>query len=85
VTWSAPAAIVSGTALSSTQLNATANVPGAFVYTPPAGTVLPAGLGQTLSVVFTPADATDYTSQTTTVMIDVTGSGQAASGLGKKH
>ena len=32
-----------GTALSATQLNATANVPGTFVYTPAAGTVLNAG------------------------------------------
>ena len=39
----APADITYGTALSATQLNATANVPGTFVYTPVAGTVLNAG------------------------------------------
>jgi hypothetical protein len=49
VTWGTPAAIAYGTALSGTQLNATANVPGVFVYTPAAGTVLTAGT-QTLSV-----------------------------------
>ena len=43
ITWNAPAAISYGTALSSTQLNATANVPGTFAYTPAAGTVLKAG------------------------------------------
>ena len=48
ITWNTPAAITYGTALSSTQLSATANVPGTFVYTPAAGTVLKAGK-QTLS------------------------------------
>lgn len=57
--WTVPSPITYGTALSSTQLNASANVPGTFVYSPPAGTILGAGL-QTLSVTFTPTDATDY-------------------------
>ena len=43
ITWSTPADITYGTALSATQLNATANVPGSFVYAPVAGTVLNAG------------------------------------------
>lgn len=60
ITWSSPAPITVGTALSSTQLNATANVPGTFAYTPSAGTVLPVGSSETLSAVFTPSDATDY-------------------------
>ena len=34
VTWATPADIVYGTALSTTQLNATANVAGSFSYTP---------------------------------------------------
>jgi hypothetical protein len=71
VTWSNPAAIAYGTALSATQLNATASVPGAFVYTPAAGTVLTAGT-QTLSVLFTPTDAVDYTTATQTVSLVVT-------------
>jgi len=70
LSWANPAAIVYGTALSSTQLNATASVPGIFAYTPPAGTVLLAGT-QTLSVVFTPTDTTDYLPATTTVSITV--------------
>lgn len=59
ITWPTPTPIAAGTPLSATQLNATANVPGAFVYTPGAGTVLSAG-SQLLSVVFTPTDTTDY-------------------------
>jgi len=61
LSWSAPTSITYGTALGSTQLNATASVPGTFAYTPSSGTVLSAGAGQTLSVVFTPTDTTDYT------------------------
>jgi hypothetical protein len=64
VSWPAPAAIVYGTALSTTQLDATATyngatVQGAFVYTPAAGTVLAAG-AYTLSAQFTPTDTADY-------------------------
>ena len=70
VTWAMPAGITQGTALSATQLNATASVPGTFVYTPPAGTVLGAGT-QTLSVLFTPTDAADYNTVTQTVSIVV--------------
>ena len=57
ITWASPAAITYGGALGSSQLNATATIAGTFVYTPPAGTVLPAANGQTLSVVFTPASS----------------------------
>ena len=71
ITWSNPASIPYGTPLSSTQLNATASVPGTFVYTPPAGTVLPAGT-QTLSVAFMPTDSVDYTSANDSVTIVVT-------------
>jgi hypothetical protein len=71
ITWSVPAAITFGSALSSTQLDATANVPGTFVYSPAAGTVLQAGAGQTLSVTFTPADTTNYTTATATTTITV--------------
>jgi len=68
ITWANPAAIPSGTPLSAIQLNATANVPGTFAYTPPAGTVLSPGSHQ-LFVVFTPADAVDYTSANAQVSI----------------
>ena len=68
ITWNTPAAITYGTALSSTQLSATANVPGTFVYTPAAGTVLKAGK-QTLSAVFTPTDTQTYSAATASVQL----------------
>lgn len=70
LTWPTPAAIPYGTALSATQLNATASVPGAFVYNPAAGAVLPAGT-HTLSVTFTPTDTNNYASATSTVQLVV--------------
>jgi hypothetical protein len=54
----------------SIQLNATADVPGTFVYTPAAGTVLNAGT-HTLSVSFTPNDTANYTTATASVFINV--------------
>ena len=63
ITWVSPPAITYGTALSSTQLNATASVPGTFVYTPAAGAVPTTGT-DTLSVTFTPTDAADYATAT---------------------
>jgi hypothetical protein len=71
ITWPYPGNITYGTPLSATQLDATASVPGSFVYTPSAGTVLHAGAGQTLSVSFTPTDAADYTTATATAKINV--------------
>jgi hypothetical protein len=70
ISWSAPSAITYGTALSGTQLNATASVAGTLVYTPAAGTVLGAGT-QTLKVSFTPTDTTDYTAATGSVTLTV--------------
>jgi hypothetical protein len=72
ITWPAPAAISYGTALSAAQLNATALIPGTFVYTPAAGNVIAAGT-QTLSVTFTPTDTSDYTTAQATVMLVVEG------------
>jgi YVTN family beta-propeller protein len=72
ITWSNPADITYGTPLSSTQLDATSSVPGSFVYTPPSGTVLAAGLGQTLSTTFTPTDIENYTTAIDSVSINVT-------------
>ncbi|MCX6545020.1 MAG: Ig domain-containing protein [Acidobacteria bacterium] len=70
ITWANPASIVYGTPLSGTQLNATANVAGTFVYSPAAGTILNAGT-KTLSVTFTPSDTAKYTATTRTVTISV--------------
>ncbi len=66
ITWATPAAATYGTALSATQLDATASVPGTFIYSPAAGTV-PAVGTDTLSVTFTPIDTTDYNSVTAAV------------------
>jgi hypothetical protein len=71
ITWATPSPIVYGTQLSSAQLDATASVPGTFVYTPAAGTVLPAG-NQTLSTAFTPASPLNYASATAQVTLLVT-------------
>jgi hypothetical protein len=70
IAWATPAAITYGTPLSSTQLDATASVPGTFVYSPGAGTVLSQGT-QPLSVTFTPTDMVDYTTATDTIAITV--------------
>jgi PKD repeat protein len=75
ITWAAPSSITYPTALSSTQLDATASVPGTFVYTPAAGTVLNPGT-YTLSTTFTPTDAVDYATVTATVPITVNGGNQ---------
>ncbi|MEI8090226.1 MAG: Ig-like domain-containing protein, partial [Opitutaceae bacterium] len=55
LTWATPSAITYGTALSATQLNATANVAGAIAYSPSTGTTPSAGT-QTLTATFTPTD-----------------------------
>jgi hypothetical protein len=70
ITWATPAAILYGTLLSSTQLDATSPVPGTFVYNPAAGTTPPVG-NDTLSVTFTPNDATDYKTATASVVLVV--------------
>jgi hypothetical protein len=72
ITWENPADIVYGTALSGTELNATADVDGEFVYTPVLETVLNAGEDQVLSVAFTPTDAANYNNAEKTVLITVT-------------
>ena len=71
ITWSKPADILYGTALSSTQLNATAPMSGTLTYSSPSGTVLSAGASQALQVTFTPADTVDYATVSDTVSINV--------------
>jgi len=70
ITWS-PAPLPLGSMLSASQLDATANVPGMFAYTPSAGTVV-STTGQMVSVLFTPADTSDYTTATKSVSLTVT-------------
>ena len=71
ITWSNPPAIVYGTALGNGQLNATAGVPGTFVYAPLPGAVLTAGESRTLTVTFTPTDTVHYTVATASVSMTV--------------
>ena len=71
ISWNQPAPITYGNALGAAELNATvSDVAGAFVYFPPAGTVLNAGTSQGLMVTFTPSD-TNYAVATKTVGVDV--------------
>lgn len=63
VTWTPSPSIPAGTALGASQLNATADVPGAFSYSPAAGAVLNAG-SRTLTVTFTPSNLATYDSVT---------------------
>ena len=76
VVWSNPAAITYGTALSGTQLDATATPvsAGNYVYTPAAGTVIDGG-SQTLSVQFTPSN-NNYAISTGSVTLQVKQAGQ---------
>jgi hypothetical protein len=71
ITWTPPKMMRVTEALSGKQLNAYANVPGAFVYTPAAGTTLSVGDGQTLSLVFTPHDTAKFSTANATAQIDV--------------
>ena len=71
VTWTNPTTITYGTTLSGSQLNATASVPGNFVYNPPIGTLLNAGVNQILSVSFTPSNQVNYNNVSATVQITV--------------
>ena len=70
VTWATPAPITYGAALTTGQLDATANVPGTFAYNPNIGAVLNTGTS-TLSVIFTPTDTNDFKSATNTVSLVV--------------
>jgi hypothetical protein len=70
ITWTNPADITYGTALSVTQLNAT-SVGGTFVYSPALATVLNSGAAQNLQIAFTPTDQTSYNTVSKTVQINV--------------
>jgi photosystem II stability/assembly factor-like uncharacterized protein len=71
VTWTQPTAITYGTPLGPAQLDASANIPGTFTYTPAANALLGAGNGQTLWVTFNPTDTADYSSVTQSTTINV--------------
>lgn len=70
ITWANPAVLPEGDPLTEEQLNATANVPGDFVYTPALGTILPLGEDQELRVDFTPSVPTHRAvSKTVTISV----------------
>ncbi len=71
ITWENPADISFGVLLGATQLNATADVAGTFVYTPVLGTKLYTGDNQVLKVHFTPTDASTYDTISKSVYINV--------------
>jgi len=84
IIWENPADITVGTLLSATQLNATADVPGTFVYTPAIGASLAVGANQDLKVDFTPTDVATYNVASKTVKINViqpTGDGGVTSAV----
>ncbi len=70
LSWGSPLAIAYGTALSSTQLNASANVAGTFVYSPTNGTILSAGSNQILRVSFIPTNS-NYATGMASVFLSV--------------
>ncbi len=70
IAWPPPGTITYGTALSSAQLNATASVPGTFVYSPPPGALVGAG-NHIIFVTFSPADSGSYVTSTATVKVQV--------------
>lgn len=71
ISWSNPADIQYGVALSEEQLNATASVEGTFSYTPRIGTVLEAGTEHELTVNFIPEDKGSYKEVSASVLINV--------------
>jgi hypothetical protein len=71
ITWPAPGDMTYGTLLGAAQLDAMADVPGSFIYNPPAGTRLQPGQSQTLTATFLPNDTATYSSAVATVQINV--------------
>ena len=76
IAWN-PAPLLFGNPLGAGQLNATAAlqgvgaVPGTFVYSPPAGTILTPG-NQLVTVTFTPTDSTKFFVESEQVQVNVT-------------
>ncbi len=70
ITWPAPEPIGYGTRLSESQLNASAAVPGSFIYNPQAGTLLEPGTHFLLTT-FTPTDTNAYLGTDKTVALTV--------------
>lgn len=69
ISWT-PAPIQLGTVLTAAQLDASANVPGLFSYTPPLGTVVVSG--QQVTALFTPTASANYNTASAKVTLSVT-------------
>ncbi len=78
ITWENPADIHFGTLLDEIQLNAEADVPGTFVYTPASGTKLNIGANQELKADFTPNDESTFNRASKTVTITVLPAGTSS-------
>lgn len=71
INWLDPADILFGTLLNDSQLNATSDAEGTFIYSPPLGTKLNVGSNQILKVDFIPTNTLNYNSSSKTVHINV--------------
>ena len=71
IVWDTPDDLKAGAPLSEAHLNATADVPGSFTYTPPLGTILDEGDNQVLTAEFIPDETATYNNITSTVTINV--------------
>lgn len=70
LSWDTPADLKQGYPLTTAQLNAKANLPGSFEYSPPLGTLLPPG-PQKLTATFTPTDTYSYGSTSIETVINI--------------
>ena len=71
IVWSIEYPMYYGDLLGEGQLDATADVPGVFVYQSPAGTLLNAGLDQVLRVTFIPSDTNRFQTVTAAATVNV--------------
>lgn len=72
ITWKVPNSVPLGSILSANQLNAVANTPGSFSYSPGVGTILSTVGTTTLATTFTPTDTVHFTTAKMTVALSVT-------------
>ncbi len=70
INWPTTVDMIKGTALSATQLNATASVPGYFTYTPAINAILASGT-HNLNLIFEPRDLANNNVVTKTITINV--------------
>ena len=66
ITWSCPGNVKSGSVLTSSQLNAQANIPGVFIYTPVIGTTV--NTTTVLKTVFTPLNSNYCTVESNVIL-----------------